>query len=392
MQAELLMIGTELLIGQIVDTNAAYMAQNLAENGVNLYYKTTVGDNRERILQAFEIALGRTDVVITSGGLGPTEDDLTRDCVAEFFGRPLEYREDLFQELQARFARFKRPMTENNKKQALAPRGAIAIPNPNGTAPGLVVDDPKGTIICLPGVPFELKPMMMDFVIPYLRERFGIAGTLRARVLKVCGVGESRIDDLIGDLIVNQRNPTVGVLASPEWVRIRIMARADTPEAAERLIEPVDAEVRRRLPGLVMGVDEATLEGEVDALLGARGWKLAVAETTTGGMVAQRLTAARAESFAGGIVEPRMAAAKDPDAAAVELAGRVREQFGAECGLAIVGDAATNSCTACFVAPDGREQWQYAFADVTPLSQTRSSVIALENVRRRLCGRPRGGG
>jgi nicotinamide-nucleotide amidase len=390
MQAELLMIGTELLIGQIVDTNAAFMAQTLAENGINLYYKTTVGDNAARILSALDIALGRSNVVVTSGGLGPTEDDLTRECVAEYFGRPLEFREDLFETLQARFARFKRPMSENNRKQATAPRGAIAIANPNGTAPGLIVDDEKGMVICLPGVPFELKPMMIDSVIPFLRERFSISGTLRARVLKVCGVGESRIDEIIGDLIVNQQNPTVGVLASPEWVRIRIMARADTAEEAERLIEPVDAEVRRRLPGLIMGVDEATLESAVDALLRERGWKMAVAETTTGGMLAQRLTAARAASFAGAVVEAQTVAGDDASARSLELATSVRDRYHADCALAIVGYPANNSCTACFIAPDIQEHWQYAFGDVSPLSQTRASVIALENVRRKLCGRPSG--
>lgn len=382
MQAEILMIGTELLIGQIVDTNAAFFGRILAENGIDLYYKTTVGDNAARILKALEIAFSRAEVVITSGGLGPTEDDLTRDCVAEFFGRPLEFREDLFETLRQRFERFRRPMSENNRKQALAPRGAIAIPNPNGTAPGLIVEDEKGTVICLPGVPFELKPMMTDSVIPYLRERFHIHATTHARVLKVCGIGESRIDELIGDLIANQQNPTVGVLASPDAVRIRIMARAGSVEEADRLIDPVEAEVRRRLPGLVMGINDDTLETVVDALLREHGWRLALGETHTGGMLAQHLTAARAQCLAGAVVLPTRTGGPD-DARA--LACEMQAQFGVECAVAIVAGSGKSSHV-CFRFPEGEDVWQFPFGDASPISQTRVSALALEHVRRRLCG------
>lgn len=386
MKAEIVMIGTELLIGQINDTNATFMARTLADHGINLYFKTTVGDNMARMREALDIALGRADVVLTSGGLGPTEDDLTRECIAELLDRPLEFREDLYKQLEARFARFRRPMTENNKKQALAPQGAIAIENPNGTAPGLIVEDRRGTIISMPGVPHELYAMMTDSVIPYLRRRFDLSGVLRARVLKVCGVGESRVDHLIGDLIREQRNPTVGVLASPEWVRIRIMAKADSAEEAYALIEPVEAEVRRRLPGLVMGVDDDTLESVVDAWLHERGWTLAVAETSTGGMIAQRLTAARAKSFAGGMVYPqdRVREAEKPETCEA-LASQVRSQFGADCGLAVVSSSTSQTCRAAFATPKEIKTWEFAFWEPDHLSQTRTSVGALEYVRRALC-------
>ena len=215
MQAEILMIGTELLLGQVLDTNAAYMGRLLAEHGINLYQKTTVGDNKGRIVAALDAALRRSDVVLCSGGLGPTEDDITRECVAELLGRPLEYHEDLWETVKARFTRSRIQFTENNKRQAMLPQGAHAIENPHGTAPGVLVDDPRGVIACMPGVPGELKPMLEERVIPFLRARFGLAGALVYKVLKVCGMGESRVDSLIGDLVASLDNPTVGLLASP---------------------------------------------------------------------------------------------------------------------------------------------------------------------------------
>ena len=393
MQCEIMMIGTELLLGQIVDTNAAFMGQVLAENGMNLFEKTTVGDNPARIKQALDAALARSDVILTSGGLGPTEDDITRECIAELLDRPLEFRQDLYETLVALFARFRFVMTENNKKQAWAPRGAIGIPNPNGTAPGLIVEDPRGTIICMPGVPSELKPMLTDSVIPYLRERFGrasasgLTGLIHSRVLKVCGIGESRVDTAIGDLIRNQQNPTVGVLASPDAVRIRITARANTVEEADTLIDEVDAKVRERLPGLVMGVNDTTLEQVVDGLIQARGWRLSVAETVTGGMIAQRFTSCRAKAFAGGLVMLGPAdTGADPQQAVRELADRVRRQFGTECALALAPDSAGHHTAVCFATPEEHILWEITYFGLDARSQLRTATIALENLRRHLTG------
>lgn len=383
MQAEIVMIGTELLLGQIVDTNAAFMGQVLAENGINLYLKTTVGDNAARIRAVLDGALERSDVVLTSGGLGPTEDDITRECVAELLDRPLEYRPELYDQLAARFAAFRAAtITKNNLKQAMAPQGAIALENPNGTAPGIIVEDARGTVICMPGVPWELKPMLTDQVIPYLREKYGIRGVLHSRVLKVCGVGESRVDAAIGELIVSQQNPTVGVLASPEAVRIRITARADTLEEANALIDLVDAQVRERLPGLIMGVDETTIEEVVDQLLTERGWTLAVAETHTGGMVARRLTTARASSFAGG----RVLGPGAPRREILDMAGAVRIECEASCGLAVAADATGETAVAAFVTPDGSEQWVLGAPSSDERAQIRSCVGALERIRRHLTG------
>jgi len=254
-QTEILMIGTELLLGQIEDTNATYMARTLAANGVNLYWKTTVGDNAGRIIDALRLGLSRSDVILCSGGLGPTVDDITRDCVAEVLDAPLEYHSDLFEVIAERFRRRNRPLSENNKRQAMLPRGAAPIHNANGTAPGLIAESEKGVIACMPGVPHELKPMLDNIVIPYLSWRFHIRNVIHYRVLKVRGMGESRVDAAIGDLIAKQSNPTVGLLASPEAVRVRITARAATVEQAEAIIDPIDAAVRMRLEGLAACID-----------------------------------------------------------------------------------------------------------------------------------------
>lgn len=395
MQAELVMIGTELLLGEIVDTNATYMGKVLAENGINLFQKTTVGDNRDRILRTLDAALDRADVVLTSGGLGPTEDDITRECVAELTGRPLEFREDLFKQLEARFAQFRRPMAENNKKQAYAPRGATAIENPNGTAPGLIVEDNRGVIICMPGVPRELYDMLDDSVIPYVRWKFGLKGLIHSRVLKVAGVGESNVDAAIGDIIVQLDNPKIGLLASADCVRIRISARADTLEDANGLIDPVDAQVRDRLPGLVFGANDDTLEGVVDRLLLERSWRLAIAETHTGGMMSQKFTAIGAASFVGGFVAPAgLFEGQDAKAGALDLAQKTRASLEADAALSLVADPAhgtsrPSTSWAAFICPDRTVDWEINYYRTDDLGQLRTSIVCLEALRRYLTGMTR---
>lgn len=373
MRCELVMVGTELLLGQIVDTNAAFMGQVLAENGISLFQKTTVGDNAERICRVLDAALDRADVVLVSGGLGPTEDDITRECVAQLLDRPLEFRPELYETLQARFARINVPMTDNNRKQACAPRGAIVVPNPNGTAPGLIVEDARGIIACMPGVPSELKPMLTDSIIPYLRGKFGIPGVIHSRVLKVCGYGESRVDAAITDLILNGANPTIGLLASPDAVRIRLTARAATIEQAETLLDALDAQVRDRLPGLVLDAHDLCVEAAVDRLLTLRGWTLAVTETVTGGMFAQRLTAIGAKSLAGAIVSARGNAAR-----------HVQEIFNATCGISIVGNQGAADCTVTFTTPEETVTWQLGYNRTDERSQLRTTIQTLEHLRRHL--------
>jgi nicotinamide-nucleotide amidase len=388
MKAEILMIGTELLIGQIHDTNATHIAKVLAENGIHLYQKTTVGDNPERIQGALDNALKRSDVVLCSGGLGPTEDDITRECIGDLLGRPLEFREELFNAVLERFKHLKARVTENNKKQATLPVGAIAIDNPNGTAPGLIVEDDRGIIICMPGVPHELKSMLDNDVLPYLRTKFGLRGTLHYRVLKVCGLGESRVDDLIGDIMQAQSNPTVGLLANPAAVRIRIAAHATSREEAEALIAPVEAAIRERLEGLIMGVDEDTIEGVVDGLLQAKGWRLSVVEEATGGLIAQRLTAAGSRAFAQGLV---LTQSPVPDAnteheALIDFASEHLVGSGADCSLVTSVSTDGTHTLGAFVCPEGHVTWKLGRYPDPARNQFRAAIHALEHVRRLLTG------
>ncbi|MFO7976126.1 MAG: CinA family nicotinamide mononucleotide deamidase-related protein [Candidatus Hydrogenedentota bacterium] len=385
MHAEIIMIGTELLLGQIVDTNASFIGQVLAENGINLYQKTTVGDNRGRIVRALETALERADVVLTSGGLGPTEDDVTRECIADVFGRPLELRPELVQQLEDRFRRIGRRPTHNNLKQAHAPAGATAIENPHGTAPGLIMEDQRGIVIAMPGVPRELKPMLREKVLPFLRKRFNLKGLVHYRVLKVCGVGESTIDNAIGHLIRDSENPTVGLLASPDAVKIRIAARADTKARALAMIDEMAGRIRGHLPGLVMGTDNETLEGVVDKLLKARGWRLALGETHTGGMIAQRMSFVNASSFAGGLVTS-LAPVTANEAAlhARDLADEARRYFDADCGFASVPCETAGNAAAVFLTTGDIQEWELRFSSLSDIYQLRAAIACLERLRRYL--------
>lgn len=290
MHAEIVMIGTELLLGEIVDTNATKLARMLREIGLDLYYKTTVGDNVARISAVLNLALDRSPIVITSGGLGPTVDDMTRQAVACATGRKLVYSEELERQIADRFRSFGRAMADNNKRQAYIPEGALPLPNPVGTAPCFLTEDVQGRgfIVSLPGVPRELEYMMTNTVIPLLVERMGGAKTIKTRVLRTCAVGESDIDRAIGDLMI-LANPTVGLAAHSGQTDVRITAKADTEAEAEALIAPIEADLRWRLGIAIYGVDEETVPEVVGRLLADRGLKLAVIDTLTQGQVVREL-------------------------------------------------------------------------------------------------------
>ena len=297
---ELVAIGSELLLGQIVDSNSAWMAQRLAEVGADLFRKTTVGDNLERMADVVDGALARADCVITGGGLGPTEDDLTRQAVAQVFGRPLERHAGALRDLEQRFRARGFVLTPNNEKQALLPAGATLVHNPNGTAPAFIVEDRRGTVISLPGVPFEMKWLVEHEVVPYLRRRWGLDRVIHHRVLKVGELGESAVDHRIGAIMTESSNPKVGVLARPGQVDVRISARADSPAAARALIAPTEARVRAALGDHVFATDAETLESVVAAGLASRGWRVASYEDRTGGGVAATLREAAGERFVEG--------------------------------------------------------------------------------------------
>ncbi len=345
---EIVSIGSELLLGQIVDTNSAWISQRLAENGANVYYKSCVGDNLNRMTEVLSIALDRADVVITGGGIGPTQDDLTREAVAEVFGVEVITDPDSLTELRERFQNRGFILTKNNERQAQIPTGATVIRNPNGTAPAFVVESDKGTIISLPGVPFEMKWLITNEIIPYLRSRFDLGETIHYRVLKVSDLGESAVDHEIGHLIAESSNPTVGVLARPGQVDVRIAARAATIEDANALIEPVEAEVRQLLGNHVFGTDDDTIESVIGELLRDRGATVAVYEDLSGGAVSDSMRTAAGTGFLEAIVAntdlPRDRligngadiAMSGEDRAKV-LAQAIREHSGATVGIAVHG-------------------------------------------------------
>lgn len=293
MHAEIVMIGTELLLGEIVDTNATKLGKMLRSIGLDLYYKTTVGDNETRIVEVLNAALDRADVVITSGGLGPTVDDMTRLAVAKATGRELVYSTELEAQIAARFRSFGREMAENNKRQAYIPEGALPLSNPVGSAPCFLSEDVggRGFIISLPGVPRELEYMMKHSVLPLLVERMGGPQVLQVRVLRTCAVGESDVDRAIGDLMTG-RNPTIGLAAHMGQTDVRITAKADSEAEAQALIDPVEAELRQRLGVAIYGVDQETVPEVVGHLLVANELKLGVVDTLTDGQIGQALGAA----------------------------------------------------------------------------------------------------
>ncbi|HLT59373.1 MAG: competence/damage-inducible protein A [Limnochordales bacterium] len=302
-RAELVMIGTEMLLGEIVDSNAARIAQRLAALGIHVYFKTTVGDNWTRMALALSQALSRADIVITSGGLGPTQDDLTREVVAAVLGVPLVEDPEALAHVEGWFRRMQREMPASNRKQALVPQGAVVIPNPRGTAPGIIARRGHQAVICLPGVPYELTAMMDESVIPYLERHFAPNGRLHSRVLKFYGIGESALAERLGDLL-NMENPTVATYAGRAEVRVRITARTSDGTAPEDLLAPVEAEVRRRAGEYLYGVDQDTLETVAGRALAALGWTVGLAESCTGGLIAARLTNVPGSSayFLGSVV------------------------------------------------------------------------------------------
>jgi len=290
MHAEIVMIGTELLLGELVDTNANRLAKALREIGLDLYYKTTVGDNDSRITEVLNLALDRSDVIITSGGIGPTVDDVTRQAVANTTGRKLIYSPDLESQIANRFRSFGREMAENNKRQAYIPEGAVPLSNPVGTAPCFLCEDirGRGVVISLPGVPRELEYMLNKKVIPLLVERMGGAKVTKIRILRTCAVGESNVDRVIGDLM-STKNPTIGLAAHAGQTDVRITAKADTEAAADALIAPLETEVRQRLGVAVYGAEKETVPEVIGRLLSKKNLKLGVIDTLTGGLLTRDL-------------------------------------------------------------------------------------------------------
>ena len=356
MRVEIIGIGTEILLGQIANTNAREMSERLADVGVDVLHHQVVGDNMGRIAEAIGLALSRADAVILTGGLGPTGDDITRDAVAEAMDAPLERHSEIEDFLREKYRRLGREMPESNLVQADVPRGASYILPERGTAPGLIAEADGGKrLYAVPGVPVEMREMFEGVILPELEGIVGPQGIV-SRVLKVVGMPEARVAELLDDLFQTQTNPTVAYLASAGEVKVRLTAKAGSAGEARTLIEPVEAEVRSRLGDRVFGVDDDELESVVGAALRSRGWTVACAESLTGGSLAARIVHVPDSSdyFAGGVVAYSPEAKREvlgvsketlegpgmvSEECAREMARGVRRVFGADAGVATTGVA-----------------------------------------------------
>lgn len=304
MRAELISVGTELLLGQIVDTNAPYLSTVLSALGIDVFYRVTVGDNAARLAETLQTALSRAELVITIGGLGPTQDDLTKETIAEVMGERMVIDPESEKVIRAFFERRGLQIAQSNLKQALKPESGNAIPNSVGTAPGVIVEKDGKIVIALPGPPGELVPMVEKSVIPYLsRKSSGAPTVLVSRILRVCGIGESAAEEKVKTLL-SSRNPTIAPYAGAGEVHFRITAKASNKDEALGLISELEQKARERLGDYVYGVDEETLESVVVHALIERKLTLALAESCTGGLIAHRVTnvPGSSETFLAGIV------------------------------------------------------------------------------------------
>lgn len=288
MTVELISVGTEILLGNIVNTNAAYLAEQCAGLGLSCYYQTVVGDNEKRLTQTLRTALARADVVILSGGLGPTQDDLTKETAAKVLGRKLLLDEHSKERIQDYFAKRRIELTENNWKQAMVPEGAIVLDNANGTAPGIIIEADEKRVILLPGPPNELVPMFEKDVYPYLLS--SEPGVIYSQTVKLCGIGESKAETMVADMIAEQGNPTIAPYAKTGEVHLRVTAKAASEKEAKKLLKPVIKELKNRFGAKVYTTDEkVTLEEAVVELLRKYDLTVTTAESCTGGLLSARL-------------------------------------------------------------------------------------------------------
>jgi nicotinamide-nucleotide amidase len=361
MNAEIIAVGSELLTPARIDTNSLWLTAQLNSLGVEVIRKTVVGDDRNLLAQAVSSALDRVPLLLVTGGLGPTEDDVTREAVAQALRRRLLFSEEILATIEARFRRLGRQMAPNNRKQAFLVEGALALDNPNGTAPGQWIDLPSGIVVLLPGPPRELEPMFLNHCLPLLRERLPRA-CIRTRFFRVAGMGESDLDNLIAPIYKPYANPATTILAAEGDVQIHLRARADSEEAAEALVEELGAKILAALGDRVYSTDGSPLEAVLGRELKARGETLAVAESCTAGLLAARITEVPGSSawFAGGFVVYGTAMKTrllglDPalvgqhgvvsEAVAVAMAESARDRTGATYALSVTGEAGPEPAT-----------------------------------------------
>jgi nicotinamide-nucleotide amidase len=375
--AEIITIGTELLLGETTDTNTRFIARTLRDLGVDLFRTQTIGDNVDRIAETVHNALNRADIVITTGGLGPTVDDPTRQALAQASGRGLEFHPELWDQISKRIAGYGRIPTENQKRQAYIPEGAIVIENPVGTAPAFIVESPQGVVITLPGVPSEMETLLLDAVVPWLQDRFNLRSVIKVRVLHVSGLGEGVIDEQIGDLEM-LANPTIGLTAHSGVVDIRIAAKADKAVDAGKMIINVEEDLRKRLNGNIFGADEDTLEQVTLDAINKLGWSLACFEFQTDGSLRSRLAKTAHPAFLGGEV-----LGSSPENLVVP-AKNIHEKFDSSVvmGLRITNDGTKHNIDILWDTPLGLEERHLTYGG-HPKNANRWAVnMALDGLRR----------
>lgn len=382
MIVEIVTTGTELLLGQIIDTNTPFLSQKLNELGFDVLYHSTVGDNKVRMTEVLRSALQRSDIIITSGGLGPTQGDITKEVTASLLNRPLSLDADSVKNIELFFANRDLTMPESNLRQGLIPEGALVIKNERGTAPGVIIEHDGKTIIHLPGPPHELEWMFNSAVIPYLKERFPMQGVIVSKVLHTYGIGESALEEEIKDFIVSQSNPTIALLAKQGEVIIRLTAKSDTVTLAENLISQLEEQLRQRIADYIWGLDNDTIEANIGKILTEKKLTLALAESCTGGLITSRITDISGSSnylmgsivcytneIKSNFVDVPLQIITDYGAVshqtALLLATGIRQKFTATIGMGITGIAGPTGATptknvgTVYIAIDGPSGIQY---------------------------------
>lgn len=304
MNAEIIAVGSELLLGQIANTNAQFLSKELADLGVNVYFHTVVGDNSSRLQSAIEMAEGRSDIIIFSGGLGPTKDDLTKETIANYLGKKLLIDEDVLMSIEQFFQKRNRTMTDNNRKQALVFEDGIVLQNDHGTAPGLFLQSNKKMYMLLPGPPKELIPMFLNYGKPMLTDKLGMNEKIISRVLRFFGIGESMLETQIEDLIDGQKNPTIAPLAGDGEVTLRLTAKYESIEKATRLLDETEQKIMERVGTFFYGYNDTTLMKELFHVLEQKELTISCAESLTGGLFQEQFTSLPGASnhLKGGIV------------------------------------------------------------------------------------------
>ncbi|NJK41821.1 MAG: competence/damage-inducible protein A [Acaryochloridaceae cyanobacterium SU_2_1] len=410
--AEIICVGTELLLGEVLNSNAQYLAQELARLGIAHYYQTVVGDNPTRLKRAIAIACQRSQLLIFTGGLGPTPDDLTTETLADFFQTPLVEHPEILADIARKFAHRRQKPSPSNSKQALLPATAAILPNAIGSAPGMIWQPRSGiTILTFPGVPQELYPMWQEVAVPYLQKQGWVSAMIYSRVLRFWGLPESTLADQVAPLF-SLSDPTVAPYASGGEARLRISTRTTSAALALEKIRPVEEEIRRRTGSSCFGIDDDTLESVVGQLLLAQEQTVAVAESCTGGGLGERLTRISGSSayFLGSViaydnhvkqsllqVDPEVLAAQGAVSSAVaeQMAMGVKAQLGSTWGLSITGLAGPSGATAekpiglvyvGIAGPHSVESFKYAIAPLRGRDWVRqlSASYALDLLRRQL--------